>query len=56
MVATAANAAAERAEAATGASQGKAVDKKKELHRPIPKPSALAPRDREQEVTQWRNW
>ena len=45
-------------EAARAASQASAStgDRKKDLYRLIPKPANFAPADRDQEVSQWRDW
>lgn len=58
MVATAATAATAAAEAARAASQASTStgDRKKDLYRLIPKPANFAPADRDQEVSQWRDW
>ena len=51
-----ASAAATSAQAARAVSQASSAgDKKKDLHRLIPRP-AFAPADRDQEVSQWRDW
>ena len=52
-----ASAAATAAEAARAVSQvSNSGDKKKDLHRLIPRPATFAPADRDQEVSQWRDW
>eukprot|EP00435_Cladocopium_sp_Y103_P038618 s650_g10.t1 len=57
LVASAATAAADAARAAAEVSQGGAGgEKKKDLYRLIPKPAVFAPSDREQEVSQCRDW
>ena len=51
MAATAAAAAAEATQASTASG-----DRKKDRYRLIPKPATFGPTDREQEVSQWKDW
>ena len=53
VVANAASVAAEAARAAQATSSG---ERKKDLYRLIPRPPTFAPSDRDQEVSQWRDW